>query len=200
MTQALQVNGLAQLQAKLSQLSQELQESIVLGGLRAGANVVAEEARRLAPSGPPSTTGRKHGISVGSLRNDIRITQGSVSKGVATVRVRVGGKGRQPYYARFVELGTAAHWIYVAMTERPGRMTRRGYRPWSMRTINKAAKRGSLKIGQNFVGQSIEHPGARPRPFMRPALDNKAQEAIDAIAKYINARLARIAGGLKAAA
>lgn len=34
------------------------------------------------------------------------------------------------------------------------------------------------------------HPGARPKPFMRPAFDTQHRAAIEAAREYIRARLA----------
>ena len=43
-----------------------------------------------------------------------------------------------------------------------------------------SAKGGALSFGGNFY-KSVAHPGAKPHPFMRPALDTKWREAIEAI-------------------
>lgn len=64
------------------------------------------------------------------------------------------------YYARFVEFGTKAHII--------------------------RARRGkALAIGVS----KVDHPGSRPHPFIRPALDNKGQAAVEAMREYIRTRL-----------
>jgi len=36
----------------------------------------------------------------------------------------------------------------------------------------------------------VQHPGSRPKPFMRPALDGRAQDAVVAAAQYMKRRLA----------
>jgi HK97 gp10 family phage protein len=68
------------------------------------------------------------------------------------------------FYARFVEYGTRPHSIA-------------------------ARNRKSLSLGGFFLN-SVDHPGARPRPFMRPALDTQASAALTAAAEYLKARLA----------
>ncbi len=189
------VKGLAEMRAMFQQLPANLQQTVALGALRAGANVVAEEARRLAPVGPPSNRGRKfYGQYAGGLRNDIRVTNGALNNGIAQVSIYVGGGKRRGaiFYAHMVEYGTAAHWIKVRMESRPERNTRHGPRKYSMRTINRMAKSGSLKIGQHFVGESVSHPGARKQSFMRASMDNKGAEASQAIADYIRANLGKI--------
>lgn len=45
-----------------------------------------------------------------------------------------------------------------------------------------------LRIGGIFVKQ-VMHPGARPKPFIRPALDTRKTEAVVAFANYIKTRL-----------
>lgn len=70
-------------------------------------------------------------------------------------------------------------------------MTRHGKKTYSIGTLNKMAHRGSLKIGENFVGESVHHPGAQPKPFMRPAIDEKQGEAIRAVGEQIRKRLTK---------
>ena len=59
----------------------------------------------------------------------------------------------------------------------------------SLRTINKAVARGSLVINGTFVGDAVMHPGFAAKPFLRPALDRKAEDAVNAVGKYIAGRL-----------
>lgn len=47
---------------------------------------------------------------------------------------------------------------------------------------------GPLNINGNVV-LNVEHPGVQPHPFMRPALDAKASEAVIAAGEYIKQRL-----------
>lgn len=53
----------------------------------------------------------------------------------------------------------------------------------------KPKRRKSLFIAGMF-GEIVHHPGFRPRPFMRPALDGQSQNAVVAAAEYIKNRLA----------
>jgi HK97 gp10 family phage protein len=90
----------------------------------------------------------------------------------ASLRVGTGTRGGRVtgyvrtrlFYAPFVEFGTQSH------------------------TIEPGARR-ALSIGGLFVA-SVDHPGARPHPFMRPAFDSQATAAVVAMAEYIKARLA----------
>lgn len=155
------VEGLADLQKMLDELPAKIEANVVRGGLRAGAKVVMEEAQRLCPVATPNMENiRLYGGHAGALRNSIRIS-GKRVKGKVIFRVVAGNA--TAYYARMVEFGTARHWI-------------------------KPANRKSLFLAGLFK-EAIDHPGAQKKPFMRPAIDNKANEAIDAMADYIRERI-----------
>ncbi len=49
--------------------------------------------------------------------------------------------------------------------------------------------KGPLSFGGK-VFSGVDHPGFKPRPFLRPALDNRAQDALIATGEYIKKRLA----------
>jgi len=82
----------------------------------------------------------------------------------------------------WLEYGTAPHLISVDDSQRQG---------LSVRRVNDRVNAGSLVINGNFVGTTVHHPGARPHPFMRPALDTKEGEARAAAQSYINSRISR---------
>lgn len=67
----------------------------------------------------------------------------------------------------------------------------------SVKAGGKSAKTGAdvfysdmVEFGtrQHIIGDGV-HPGVRPRPFMRPALDSQAQSAVIAAAEYMKKRL-----------
>lgn len=103
-------------------------------------------------------------VKSGALRESIRVSVRAI-RGKVFATIRAGSnKGKDAaFYAHFVEFGTAAH------EERP-----------------QGAK--SLFFAGVF-SEVVKHPGATPKPFMRPALDAKAQSAIDAVADYVRERL-----------
>lgn len=172
MSDPIHVKGLSQLQAFLDQLPPKLERNVMRGAMRAGARVVLPAARQ----------GINH--DTGALAKSLRA--GSTSKGgtvTGYVRTRL-------YYARWVEYGTRPHFITVRPEDRPSRMTHRGRKAVSIRTINRMVERGSLVIGGNFIGASVAHTGAQQRPFMRPALDTRAGAAVVAVGEYIKTRLA----------
>jgi HK97 gp10 family phage protein len=82
-----------------------------------------------------------------------------------TVQSNLKAKGEHGSIAHLVEFGTAAHTITAA----PG---------------------SALRLHGGRLVQSVEHPGARAKPFMRPALDAMAQAAVMATGNYIKQRLA----------
>ncbi|ATQ74854.1 hypothetical protein CR152_10210 [Massilia violaceinigra] len=99
-------------------------------------------------------------VDQGLLQKSVRISSGT-KRGTVTGTVKAGG--RMAPHAHLVEYGTRPHKI-------------------------EPKNAGALAInGTPF--RSVEHPGARPQPFMRPALDAKAPQAIEAIAAQIRKRL-----------
>lgn len=102
-------------------------------------------------------------VRSGLLRDSIRVTTRVKAQRISGT-VRAGGKGKKgakmARHAHLVEFGTAAHVIY--------------------------AKPGSLLA----IGVSkVNHPGAKKHPFMRPALDSKASQAVAAVGEYARNRL-----------
>lgn len=168
MSETVTIKGLSELQKFLDELPAKMERNVVRGGLRAGAKVVMDGAQSLAPVGEPSATvARRYGGRSGALRDSIRIKTGARG-GKVTASVVVGGKGKwgaDVFYARFVEYGTRPHWI----TSR---------------------KNGALSIGGIAFAKAVHHPGARPQPFMRPALDTYSGAAVIAAAEYMRNRLA----------
>lgn len=67
------------------------------------------------------------------------------------------------WYARLVEYGTKPHEI--------------------------KPKRAKSLFVAGWFGMVVQHPGAKPHPFMRPALDAGAQSAVIAAAEYMKKRL-----------
>lgn len=187
MTQ-MHVKGLAELQKFLDQLPAKMEANVMRGALRAGVKMIADEAKRLVPVSPPSSGNKKrYNAMMGELRRSIRVSARIDRKTRQILGLLTVGNAKA-WYPYLVEFGTRRHWIKAQI--RPQRVTRRGLRTASIRTMNRNANRGALVIGGTFVGDEIIHPGARPRPFLRPALDSQRQNAVIAVAEYIKKRLA----------
>lgn len=88
---------------------------------------------------------------------------GTRSRG-GTVTASLKATGPHAYIGKWLEWGTRPHTI----TAREG---------------------GALAIGGGFY-KSVEHPGTKPYPHMRPALDTQATAAVVAVGEYIKLRLA----------
>jgi HK97 gp10 family phage protein len=98
------------------------------------------------------------------LERAIRVVKGnSRTKGIVGAKVVL--KGRHAYLGKWMEWGTVPHLISVR-------------------------RKGSLVIGGKAIGRMAKHPGIRPRPFMRPAVDNKMAEAIKTVHQFLERHLA----------
>lgn len=102
-------------------------------------------------------------VDSGDLLASARITSRARGADVS-VSVKVGN--RVAWYAHLVEFGTRPH------------------------EIRPREQGGALQFG-GVTTRSVQHPGTRPRPFMRPAVDLKLPAAIEAITAKIRDRLTR---------
>ncbi len=170
----IRLKGGPELLRLLDELPKNLERNVIRGGLRAGAKVIQQQAKANVP------------VRTGQLKRTIGIgTRAEGAKLSSYIKLR--GKGS--YLGVFVEYGVAPHLISVSNADMPVLETRHGPRPVSIGTMNKMLKRGSLKIGENFVGPVVMHPGHAAKPFLRPALDQKAEEAVNAMGAYIAHRV-----------
>lgn len=105
-------------------------------------------------------------VARGALRSTARISTRARGAEVSA-SVKVGGKhkGVDAWYAHLVEYGTRPHKILPK------------------------TQGGAMQFG-GIQTRSVDHPGTRARPFMRPAVDAKFREAIDAVQAKIRQRLA----------
>lgn len=159
------VRGRSEVRQFIAKLPAEIERKLLRGAGRAAANVIAEEAKDRSISSEVS----------GAIKVKV-----STSEGRIIAKVQVKGKGS--YIGPWLEYGTSPHFISVDDSQRQG---------MSVSRINKRVKEGSLVIGGNFVGPTVFHPGARPHPFLRPALDLKGDAAVAAAQGYINSRVTR---------
>lgn len=178
----IKTKGLADLQKILDQLPAKIEANIMRGALRAGLIPVMDAAKANVNS-----------VS-GALASTIRVSTNLDRKNRQVVASLKAGatKTRRIYWAHFVEYGTRPHHISVPdsakmINSRKSRKLGKEVRE-HMKTFN--TRQRSLKIGQQYVGPGVFHPGAKPKPFMRPALDDKAGAAVTAAAEYIKKRLA----------
>jgi len=105
-------------------------------------------------------------VDDGDLKGTIRVSS-RINKDTVESYAKVGGKGTKAFYAHMVEYGTNAH------------------------VINAKTPKG-LKFKYNGMWvntMQVLHTGAIAKPFVRPAFDNKSDEATQAVAGKIRERL-----------
>lgn len=191
MTGSVHVKGLSELQKFLDALPAKMEANVMRAALRAGAKVIEEAAKSNVP------------VSSGRLRDSIKVSTRS-RRGQVTASITAGGKATRKfvtqgpdgsvkvsyenaYYAAWVEYGTAAHKIGVKYAKslilRPNARATSGFAKRWMR--------------DGILVEGVDHPGSSPHPYMRPALDSRAQEALLAVGKAIKKRLTK--QGLEAA-
>jgi len=112
---------------------------------------------------------------VADLLRDNLAKLGGSGKGAASVRV--GTNSRNGVVKAIIKAGSKEAW-YLGWVER-------GTKPH----LIKPRRRKSLFIA-GLMREVIEHPGAKPKPFMRPALDQRRDEALQAMGTYARKRLA----------
>jgi hypothetical protein len=162
------VTGLQQLDNFLSYLPKNLQKGAYRAGLTAAAKPIRDEARLRAK-------GRiARAVVTGSSRQN--------QDGTFSVRIYVDERKPGGFLGYFQEYGVKPH--YIARTGKgEGRVT-----------VRKAVEGGQtvggvIKIGDDFVSGVVSHPGHAASPFLRPALDLRADDAVKAFADRIRAFL-----------
>lgn len=151
-------------------------ERLLRGAGRAGANVIAEEAKQRSISSEVS----------GAIKVATSVKDGKVS-----AKIQVRGKGA--YLAPWLEYGTKQHFISVDDSQSKGMSAGRINRiDKKAREEGKIGAGKSLVINGTFVGATVLHPGAQAHPFLRPALDTKEGEAMAAARSYVSGRIGRL--------
>jgi hypothetical protein len=162
------VKGQAEVDRFISGLPAQIEAKLLRGAARAGGKVLLDETKSRSPAAEVTEA-----LTLRTNSEPGRIV------------VKVSVKGHWPRsLAIWAEYGTDPHFITVDDSQREGK---------SVRRINETGG-GSLRIGGNFVGKTVHHPGAKANPFMRPSLDLSAGAARAAMQTYVNARVTR--GGI----
>ena len=163
------VKGRAETSAFLRNIPGQLTR-VIRGAARAGGNVIADEIKDRTPSD--------------EVRDNVRLKTRTRDKQV-TVKIDIKpGWGRS--LGTWLEYGTSPHFISVDEAQRKGRSVGR-----INQQLSENDGAASLVIGGNFVGSTVWHPGARPFPVFRPALDTKERAALAEAQAYINNRVRR---------
>ena len=160
----IEVQGIPELQAGLRGLGASISGLIMGKALRAAGEPIRERAAELAPTrADPMESSQTYRV-IASLRGSNAQPRGGRLKKSMTISpdpdqpntVRVG-PSKAAFYGHMVELGTAPH---------------------AMGTGSSTRWKGKPQTGRM-------HPGARAKPFLRPAFDEKAGEALERFAQVL---------------
>lgn len=143
----------------------QLGKALAALGLKIEKNVMRGALR--AGAVPIRDEARKNAAkATGALAKGLKVST-NVQRGTVYAKLRTSGK--HGYIAHFIEFGTSRHII-------AGR--------------NGGTLSIPLEGGGRIRVRSVEHPGSRAIPFMRPAIDTQANAAVLAVANYMRNRLA----------
>jgi HK97 gp10 family phage protein len=154
------VKGLAELNKFLQELPVKMEANIMRGALRAGLKPIKEDAVQNCPVGDPNEENR---VKYGGYRGALRDS--------IRVSARIDKKNGK-VVARLVVGGKGKNGADV----------------WYAHLIELTG--ASAHSLSRKKGGELNHPGFRPKPFMRPALDAQANNAVLAAGQYIKKRLA----------
>jgi len=159
------IEGMADLHKLLQTLPAKVEGNVMRGALRAGQKVFQEAAQAAVP------------VDQGALRDSIKIKFKARSQKHGVVRMHLTAGNKVAWYAHLVEFGTASFY-----TGKGSKSKRKPYK------IKPTRRTGALYFGGKVL-EEVTHPGIKPQPFMRPALDGYQQQALDATVAYIRTRL-----------
>lgn len=185
-TELTNVTGLKELDDLLKSLPAKIEGNVMAGALRAGQMVLlkgAQEELRAAGA-----------VDSGALLRSLRVRLQTRSKKYGWVRVNLIAGDKTAWYSHLVEYGTASYYTGK------GRSVRR---PYVITASDNQGKRfgskekrrinhGSAAQALYFQGKMVEkviHPGAKPKPFMRRAIDKHQQAALSATVAYLRKRI-----------
>lgn len=164
------VKGLKELDAVLKTLPAKVEGNVMAGALRAGQRIIQKGAQEeLRAQGS---------VDSGALLRSLRIRQAVKSKKFGWVRMNLIAGDKVAWYPHLVEYGTASYYTGQGKSVR---------KPYKIKP-KKGGKLGALLFNGKVL-EEVTHPGARPRPFMRRAVDKHQQAAIDATVAYLRKRI-----------
>lgn len=195
-TQALK--GGPELLAFLGAFPAKLQKGAVRAGVTAAAKPIRDKAR--------ANVRKRSGKTAKAIKtSSSRVNQDG------TISVKIQLKGEHSFIGLFLEYGVAPHLITpgdsdLTVKALNKRAKKGGIRKrdnglvevggYTARTYtNKAGEEtGAMVIDRKFIRGAVLHPGFTPKPFLRPALDTEADEAINEFGKRIRSYLSAKSG------
>ena len=178
MNRNIEMKGTKELDRFLAALPANLQKQAIRQALTAAAAPIREEARLRVP--------KKTGMLARAIRTS---SPRQNPDGTFSIKVQLTGN-EHAFLGYFFEYGVAPHFIRAGDSGFSARiLSRRG-----KSGIDVAARRGK-KTGENqvlaidgqLVSGAVHHPGIRAQPFLLPALDVRAEDAVRAFAGRIRA-------------
>ncbi|WP_103728926.1 hypothetical protein [Novosphingobium sp. HII-3] len=163
MSRNLPVRGGKDIAATLGALGKRIETQAVRSGLVAAANPPLKEAKLLA--------------SGWSTRVAAAITKGSSRKnqdGTYSIRIYVDERKPDGFIGFFAEYGVAPHLIARTAAGQGSVAVRKSFDGKGTITAR------PMKIGDRYVSGILQHPGHAAHPFLRPALDAKGADAVEA--------------------
>ena len=159
------IDGVEEILKKLHKLPEKIQKNVVRGAVRAGAKPMLQEAKALVP------------VQHGTLRQSLAITKVKTRK-KTLVWYQISPASRKlkkgdfdGWYGHMVEFGT-----YAKRTK--------PLSPETIKRLNSDPKRKERR--DKIVAKG---GGAAPHPFLRPALERKGGESIEAAKEYMRKRI-----------
>lgn len=124
----------------------------------------------------------------------VNVMRGSLRAGMKVVQpvAKHNAKKASGVYAAGLKIGTRSRggtvWSYLKASGPHAHLG--NWIEFGTRAHNIAAKKGGFLSFMGIFAKEVAHPGTRPFPHMRPALDSQAQAAVIAAAEYMKNRLA----------
>ena len=174
-----QIHGFDELAAALQKMPGEIARKHLQKAVYAGAVVVRNEAKARASR------------SSGQLASQGIIARVDRKTDWYTKKYQIGLHRKYGWYGRFLEFGTSPHEIsarYYQKVRRigSGRVKGRNTKVFTRRGSGARALHfgyGAGSMGRYAV--RVQHPGIKPRPFLRPAFDNNTSQIIAAIGRQL---------------
>ena len=163
-----EVSGLKELDDLLKELPAIIEGRVMRGALRKGQLVLSDAVK--------GALRQNDSFDTGALEKSIKVRFRKKHEKWGWIRSYVIAGDKDAYYAHIVEFGSAS--FYAGKGKTIGK-------PYVISAKN--AK--NLLIAGGTPVKSVMHPGAKPKPFMRPAFDLYSGAAIDAVVNYLEQRI-----------
>lgn len=204
MSLTLRVTGLKEAQLALQQFPDNMKRKVYKGALNSGAEVIADDARNRVPTGKYSTGALRKSIVVrparyrgGTEGMSVAVTAGRPPKKYRALVPTTTRNGEQihPYWATFIEYGYKRGARSQKLKNAQALALKRRRDDAAGKNVANlfGLKSGRTRAAEKRMAEAFAADARKlvpARPFMRPALDTKAQACIDEVADYIKGNLA----------